>query len=92
VTRDKVATLARFGADQSVALTLLADEKAEIIGAFGLINERFPRRSPWYGIAHPAIFVIDPKGVVTHRFTSTSYRDRIDVDTVLRILRSRADG
>ncbi len=92
MTRDKVATLARFGADRNIAFPLLADEKAEIIGAFGLIDERFPRRSPWYGIAHPAIFVIDPKGVVTRRFTSTNYRDRVDVDTVLRMLRSRADG
>ncbi len=47
---------------------------------------------PWYGIALPAIFVIDPNGIITHRFTSASYRDRVDVETVLRVLRRRADG
>jgi peroxiredoxin len=70
VTRDRVAKLARFAAANNIAYTLLADEKAAIIGAFGLIDEQFPRASPCYGIAHPAIFVIGPKGVVTHRFTS----------------------
>ncbi len=92
MTREPVAKLARFAAANNIAYTLLADEKAEIIGAFGLINERFARSSPWYGIALPAIFVIDPKGIITHRFTSASYRDRVDVETVLKVLRERADG
>ncbi len=64
MTREPIAKLARFAAANNIAYTLLADEKAAIIGAFGLIDEQFPRASPWYGIAHPAIFVIDPQGVV----------------------------
>ncbi len=92
MTREPVAKLARFAAANNIAYTLLADEKAEIIGAFGLINERFAPSSPWYGIALPAIFVIDPKGIITHRFTSANYRDRVDVDTVLRLLRRAAGG
>ena len=92
MTRDRAAKLARFAAAKNIAYTLLADEKAAIIGAFGLIDERFQRSSPWYGISHPAIFVIDPKGIITHRFTSASYRDRVDVEVVLRVLRKRADG
>ena len=92
MTNDPVRVHARFAAAENIAFTLLADQKAEIIGAFGLINERFAPSSKWYGIAHPAIFVIDPKGIVTHRFTSVGYRDRVGVDVVLRELRRRADG
>ncbi len=92
MTNDPVRVHARFAAAENIAFTLLADEKAEIIAAFDLINERFPPDSLWHGIAHPAIFVIDPKGIITHRFTSASYRDRVDVETVLRELRKRADG
>ncbi len=83
---------ARFAADRGIGYTLLADRKAEIISAFGLINEQFPRSSRWYGIALPMMFVIDPKGVITHRFSSTNYRERPDPGMVLRALRTRAGG
>lgn len=83
---------ARFAADRGIGYTLLADRKAEIISAFGLINERFPRSSRWYGIALPMLFVIDSKGVITHRFSNTNYRVRPDSDMVLRMLRKHAEG
>ncbi len=92
VTNDPVEVHAGFARDEGIACTLLADRKSEIIGAFGLIDERFPRPSRWYGVAHPMTFVIDAKGVITHRFSGTSYRDRVAVGVVLRALRKRADG
>ncbi len=92
MTNDPVEVHASFARDRDIAYPLLADPNSEIIGAFGLINERMPRGSPWYGLAHPITFVIDANGVVTHRFSSASYRDRVGVDAVLRELRRRADG
>ncbi len=92
MTNDPVSVHAQFSTDRGIGYTLLADRKAEIIGAFGLINERFPRASRWYGIALPMMFVIDPKGVITHRFSSTNYRTRPDPDKVLRTLRKHAEG
>jgi peroxiredoxin len=87
VTNDPVPVLAQFAREEKVRFTLLSDKAAEIIGAFDLVNERF-RGTRWDGVAHPATFVVDARGVVTHRFSESSYRDRPDVDAVLEILKS----
>lgn len=92
MTNDPVSVHAEFAADRGIGYSLLADQKAEIIKAFGLINQRFPRGTRWYGIALPIMFVIDAKGVITHRFSSTNYRNRPDPDLVLKALRKHAEG
>jgi len=92
VTNDGVDVHARFARARNIAYSLLADKKAEIIEAFGLANPQYPKGSSWYGIAVPAIFAIDPKGVITHRFTSTDYTDRPSPEAVLSVLRKDAGG
>ena len=92
MTNDGVDVHARFAKERNIAFTLLADRKAEIIEAFGMTNPKYPKGSPWYGIAVPAIFAIDPKGIITHRFTSTDYTDRPSPEAVLDALRKSAGG
>lgn len=87
MTYDPVDVHASFAAQQGIRFTLLADEGSRIISAFGLIDERMPKGSAWYGIAHPMTIVIDPKGVVTHRFSDPDYRHRIPVGVVIEALR-----
>jgi peroxiredoxin len=82
---------ARFARQENIKFTLLADAKADIIKAFGLVNERFPKDAPWYGVAVPAILAVDAKGIVTHRFSTRDYTDRPEPEAVLDILR-RAGG
>jgi len=78
--------LAQFAEREKVGFTLLSDPKAEIIGAFGLINERF-RGTAWYGVALPITFVFDTKGIVLHRFSQRDYKNRPDVNEILKILK-----
>jgi peroxiredoxin len=92
VTNDDADVHAGFAAEHEISYTLLADRGARIIGAFGLIDERMPRGSPWYGLAHPMTFVIGTDGVITHRFSSSNYRQRIPVDIVLETLGRRTGG
>lgn len=87
-----MAKLAQFAELEGIGFALLSDAKAEIIPAFGLLNRRFPPGSRWYGVAHPAIVVVDAKGVVRHRFSERRYRDRPDAGAVLKILRREAGG
>lgn len=82
---------ARFARRESIKFTLLADKKAEIIKAFDLVNKSFPKSAPWYGVAVPAIFAVNAKGTVTHRFSTQDYRDRPEPEAVLEILK-RAGG
>ncbi len=92
MTNDDADVHAGFAAEHEISYTLLADRGARIIGAFGLIDERMPRGSPWYGLAHPMTFVIGADGVITHRFWSSNYRRRIPVDIVLETLGRRTGG
>lgn len=92
MTNDPVEVHASFARHRDIAYPLLADPNSEIIGAFGLINERMPRGSPWYGLAHPITFVIDANRIITHRFSSASYRNRPDPELVLKTLRTGAGG
>ena len=71
---------------------MLSDAKAEIIPAFGVANPQFPKSSPWYGVAIPIMFVAGPDGVVRHRFSQSNYRDRVDIDVILGILRKGGAG
>ncbi len=89
MTNDTVATQAQFATREKIAYTLLSDRKAEIIGAFGLINEQY-RGTSWYGVAHPIIFVVDARGIITHRFSQEDYRQRPDIDSILIKLDSGA--
>ena len=91
MTNDAVPVLAQFAERERIAFTLLSDRKAEIIGAFGLINQQF-RGTAWYGVALPATFVINASGTVTHRFSERDYRIRPDIDAILDILKKEASG
>jgi peroxiredoxin len=88
VTYDAVPTLARFAARKAIAFPTLSDERSEVIRAFGLLNENYPSDSPYYGVPHPAIVVLDAQGRVSHRFTESGYVRRPPVDAVLDALRS----
>ena len=92
MTNDGADVHERFAQAENIAFTLLADKKVEIIEAFSMTNPRYPKGSSWYGIAVPAVFVIDPKGIITHRFTTTNYRDRPSPEAVLDALRKSAGG
>jgi peroxiredoxin len=60
-----------------------------MIKSFGLNDDRYGRDSAWYGVALPMTFVIDPTRTVTHRFSSTDFRERPKVDDVLKLLGKR---
>lgn len=93
ITNDPVPVLTRFSEAESIGYPLLSDAGNVVIPAFGVANERFPKGSPWYGVAHPVILVVDANGVVRHRFHEPDYRERPDAETILKILkRENASG
>ncbi len=92
MTHDKTDVLASFVQNENIMFRVLSDAKTEIVPAFGLVNERFEKGSAWYGTAHPMIFVVNPKGVITHRFSGTSVSQRPAVNLVLGTLKKEAGG
>tara|TARA_R110000787_G_scaffold20591_2_gene61282 strand:- start:350 stop:667 length:318 start_codon:yes stop_codon:yes gene_type:complete len=87
ITHDAPDKLKAFGDSAKIGFTMLADDKAIIIPAFGVENPQFKKGSAWYGVAHPIIFAVDPDGTIRHRFSQTDYRDRTDIDAILDVLR-----
>lgn len=84
ISNDDVGDIAQFAKRRRIGFTLLADSFSEIIEAFDVLNND----SSWHsGIAHPIIFVTDPKGVITHRFSGFDYTSRPDVGDVLAALK-----
>jgi len=92
VTHDKPAALKSFADARNIGYTLLSDAKAKIIPAFGIANPQFAKGSSWYGVALPIVFVVDKGGVIRHRFSLRSYRDRPEVDVILDALKKDAKG
>ena len=82
VSYDDVPALARFAHRRDVDLTLLSDSDSAIIKAFDVLNKRFTPGSAGYGIAHPIIFIADAKGIITHRFSESSYTSRPGTELV----------
>lgn len=82
VSYDNVPALAKFARRRNVDLTLLSDSGAAIIKAFDVLNKRFKPGAPGYGIAHPIIFIADAKGIITHRFSESSYTSRPGTELV----------
>lgn len=90
VTYDGLPVLQRLDSRRNIAYPMLSDEKSEVIEAFGLLNENYPPDSPYRGVPHPAIIVLDAEGTVSHRFSEAGYVRRPPVDDVLDVLRRDA--
>lgn len=52
-----------------------------------MLDRRYPPGSPGHGIPYPIVFVIDAKGMITHRFSKVPYTIRPAVDLVLKAIR-----
>ena len=78
---------ARFAKARGIGYTLLSDAESALIRGFDMLDGSVPESAPWYGLARPGIFVIDPKGRITHRFSDADYTVRPAPQDVLDALR-----
>jgi peroxiredoxin len=90
VAYDDAAKIKRFADDRAIRYPILSDPESGIIRAFGLLNEAYPPGSFAHGVPYPMIFVIDPDGIVRHRFSEEAYQRRPEIDLVLDALRKDA--
>ena len=88
LTYDAPETLAAFAQEAEIGFPLLHDADSAVIKAFGLLNENFEPGSRFYGIPHPAIYVITPERRITHRFAEQTHRQRPNVKRVLEVLQA----
>lgn len=76
-----------FTGDADIGFPLLSDAKSTMIGAFDLLDPKFPPATRWHGLALTMIVVLDETGAVKRRFSDPNHRNLPSVDTVLGLLR-----
>ena len=92
LTYDPVEKLARFAGRQNIAYTLLSDPESKIIDGFGLRNTDFGPESIAHGVPHPAIFLIDAKGIIRAKLMEEGYKARPEIADVLAAAQSLAQN
>ncbi|MBL9194960.1 MAG: peroxiredoxin family protein [Opitutaceae bacterium] len=77
-----------LAATKKLGLTypLLSDSGSKIIDAYGLRNEQAKGRAE--GVPHPAILVVDRKGIIRSKLMRENYRDRPAASEILAAARS----
>ena len=83
ITYDPVDLLLEVKEDQGIDFPLLHDEDVKHVNAFGIRNLDYEPGARAYGIPYPGIFLVDPEGVIRHKFAEESYRIRPDFADVL---------
>ena len=90
VSYDAPAKQQRFADKWKFEPVLISDENVEIIEAFGLRNEQHKEGSRFYGIPHPAVFIVGADGVIAAKLyeddyavNDKSYKNRPAVDIIL---------
>ena len=83
IANDDVDNLREYRAEQGFEFPFLLDPAAEVIQAWGLLNEADSDSR----IPHPAVVVLDVDGVVRYLYVETNYRLRPPAADVIEQLR-----
>jgi peroxiredoxin len=86
ISYDSTTVLQDFGKTNDIRYNLLSDTNSKTIKSFGLLNNSFDEGTRYYGIPHPAIYVIEPDGTIAHRFTGDGYKKRPPIDLIAQEL------
>lgn len=74
------ATSRRLAAELQLSFPLLCDPEGVTIDAYGVRNTFSSVRTL---LPHPAVFVIDPEGVITFKSVDRNYKKRTTIRTIL---------
>jgi len=83
MTYDTPTLNAKFVKQYKIKYPMLSDENGLTAIKFGILNESYAPGHRAYGIPHPGIFFVSPKGVVLAKFAEENYRDRPEFDEIL---------
>ena len=83
VSYDTPAVLKNFAVRKAIHFPLLSDPHSTIIRTLGLLNEAVPKGSPFQGIPHPGVFLLDGEGRVTAKYFEEDFRQRYTAAAIL---------
>ena len=88
VTYDEPHKSKSFSDRHDIRYPVLSDHDSAIIKAFGLLNTEYKQGTKYYGVPHPAIFVISPDGLIKARYEEKGYKKRPDLKVILQDLQN----
>ena len=76
ISYDSVAILHNFAERKGIHFPLLSDSESAVITKTGLLNETVDKKTPFFGIPYPGVFVLDANGVITGKYFEDDYKQR----------------
>lgn len=73
---DSTAVLRDFAGRKHIEIPLVSDSDSQIIRRVGILNDSVPHDSPFFGIPHPGVFVLDAAGRVKAKYFEEDFRQR----------------
>ena len=87
VSYDSPAALTSAKEKLKLDLPLYSDTNSAMIKSLGILNEEVSADNKrMYGIPNPTIYVVNEKGIITHRFAEKGYQVRPDIMQVKKAL------
>ncbi len=86
LSHDDPSKLARFTRKYDFPYPMISDLSSEIIQAFDLLNKGYLKGTSYYGVAHPAIYVVAPDGLILRKLFNDDFKVRPTVEDILRVI------
>lgn len=83
ITYDDPALQQAFIEKYDITIPLLSDTDALSFKTLGILNEQYTPEDFQYGIPHPGMIVVDPKGRVVGKLFLEAYSTRVDSEASL---------
>jgi len=83
ITYDDSALQQAFIDKYDITIPILSDTNALSFKTLGILNENYQPGDFQYGIPHPGMIVIDPKGTVVGKLFLQAYSSRVDARAAL---------
>lgn len=77
ISYDNTEVLQSFTQKHSLTYSLLSDQSAATVKAYGVLNKDYKMGDENYGIPYPGVVIINPAGKVDHKYFFKGYRKRV---------------
>jgi len=88
ITYDDPALQQVFIDKFDITIPIISDVNALSFKTLGILNKQYQPGDPQYGIPHPGMIIIDPRGVVAGKLFLEAYSSRVDSAAALAFART----
>lgn len=90
VSYDSTDILADFKKKYDLEFTLLSDPRSRAIKGFEILNKDIQEGSKFYGVPHPAIFIIGYDGTIKAKLFEKDYQNRPPAEEIVKAIEELA--